>query len=255
MATKPTTHLTPEQYLEIERNAEFKSEYYQGEMFAMAGAREAHNLIAFNLATELGVQLRKRPCRAYVSDMRVLVNSTGLYTYPDLTGVCAEPQFLDDTRDTLLNPVLIVEVLSPSTERYDRGRKFEHYRSVESVAEYLLISSDRINAELYTRQHDGTWNLRAVNKLEDALQLESVGVRLTLSDLYDKVDFAGGRRLDDRLGQVRLVGAARIFRQVVAGQRVGARAGPAADLLVFADAALAFALRGVAQRLKSSLLR
>ena len=188
MATLPKTYLTPEQYLEIERKAEFKSEYYQGEMFAMAGAREPHNLIVFNVATALGPQLRNRPCRAYVADMRVRVNATGLYTYPDVTAVCAEPQFLDENRDTLLNPSLIVEVLSPSTEAYDRGRKFEHYRSVESVTEYLLLSSERVSAELYTRQPDGRWLLTAANHLEDSLDLQSVGAHLSLADLYEKVD-------------------------------------------------------------------
>ena len=190
MATHPKTYLTPEQYLEIERKAEFKSEYFQGEMFLMGGAREPHNLIVWNLAAEVGLQLRKRPCRAYVNDMRVRVGSTGLYTYPDLTALCGEPQFLDATRDTFLNPSLIVEVLSPSTEAYDRGRKFEHYRTVESVAEYLLVSSERVSAELYTRQTDGRWLLTAVSRLEDSLDLESVGVHLALADLYERVEFA-----------------------------------------------------------------
>jgi Uma2 family endonuclease len=189
MATQPKTYLTPEQYLEIERKAEFKSEYYQGEMFAMSGAREPHNLIVWNLSTELGVQLRKRPCRAYVADMRVRVGATGLYTYPDVAAVCGEPQFLDETRDTLLNPSLIVEVLSPSTEAYDRVRKFKHYRSVESVIEYLMVASESISTELYTRQPDGRWLLAAADRLEDTLDLQSVGAHLSLADLYEKVDF------------------------------------------------------------------
>src|ERR1035437_1720136 len=188
MATPSKTFLTPEQYLAIERKAEFKSEYYQGEMFAMAGAREPHNLIVWNLATELGRQLRKRSCRAYVNDMRVCVNATGMYTYPDAVVVCEEPQFLDETRDTLLNPSLLVEVLSPSTEFYDRVRKFEHYRSVESVTEYLLVSTDRVRAELYTRQPDGRWLLTTANRMEDSLDLESIGAHLSLADLYEKGD-------------------------------------------------------------------
>ena len=191
MSTQPKTLLTPEQYLEIEREAEFKSEYYQGEMFAMAGAREAHNLIAANLLAALHQQLRPRPCRVYMSDMRVRVSATGLYTYPDVTVVCGEPQFLDERRDTLLNPNLVVEVLSPSTEAYDRGRKFEHYRSIESVNEYLLVSSERVSAELFTRQPDGRFLLTAAARLEDSLDLQSVGCRLTLADLYEKVDFTG----------------------------------------------------------------
>ena len=188
MSTLQKTFLTPEQYLEIERKAEFKSEYYQGEMFAMAGAKEAHNLIAGNVYAAFHQQLRSRPCRPYMSDMRVRVSPGGLYTYPDVTIVCGEPQFLDEQRDTLLNPNLIVEVLSPSTEAYDRGRKFKHYRSVESVSEYLLVSSEQIGAELFTRQPDGGWHLITVGRMEDSLDLQSVGCRLALADVYEKVE-------------------------------------------------------------------
>jgi Uma2 family endonuclease len=188
MATNPTTRLTPEQYLEIERKAEFKSEYYKGEMFAMAGAGYAHNLITANVIATLNQQLRSSPCRALPGDMRIHVAASELYTYPDASVVCGEPRFLGDRTDTLLNPTLIVEVLSPSTESYDRGRKFEHYRSIESVAEYLLISADRMNAESYARQADGRWLLTAVSQPAGSLELQSIGVRLTLADLYDKVD-------------------------------------------------------------------
>ena len=198
MSTQPKTFLTPEQYLEIERLAEFKSEYYQGEMFAMGGAREApkaneaHNLIVGNLLAALHQQLRPRPCRVYMSDMRVRVSAAGLYTYSDVVVVCGVPQFLDEHRDTLLNPSLIVEVLSPSTEAYDRGRKCEQYRSVESVSEYLVVSADRIAATLFTRAPDGRgWFLTFALRLEDSLDLQSVGCRLTLADLYEKVDFTG----------------------------------------------------------------
>jgi Uma2 family endonuclease len=190
MATHPKTFITPEQYLEIERKAEFKSEYYQGEMFAMAGAGWTHNRLVANLIATLHQQLRSRPCQILPSDMRVQVEATGMYTYPDVIVVCGEPQFLDEKRDTLLNPSLIVEVLSPSTEIYDRIRKFEHYRSVESVSEYLMLASERVSAELYTRQPDGRWLLTAVNRLEDSLDLQSVGVHLALADLYEKVDLA-----------------------------------------------------------------
>jgi Uma2 family endonuclease len=189
MSTLPKTWLTPEQYLEIERRAEYKSEYYQGEMFAMAGAREAHNLIAGNLYAGIQAQLRSRTCRAYGSDMRVRVGATGLHTYPDVLVVRGEPQFLDGQRDTLLNPTLIAEVLSPSTEAYDRGRKFEHYRSIESLAEYLLVSSERVSAELFARQLDGRWLLTAASSLEDTLQLPTTGCRLPLAELYEKVEF------------------------------------------------------------------
>jgi Uma2 family endonuclease len=190
MSTIAKTYLTPEQYLEIERKAKFKSEYYRGEMFAMAGAREPHVLIAGNAFGELRQQLRRRQCKAYSSDMRVRVTPAGLYTYPDIVVVCGEPRFLDDTLDTLLNPTVIVEVLSESTEVYDRIGKFELYRSLDSLAEYLMISSLRVSADLYTRQPDGRWLLTPKTSLEDSLDLESVGCNLLLADLYEKVEFS-----------------------------------------------------------------
>jgi Uma2 family endonuclease len=190
MATNPKTYLTPEQYLEIERKAEFKSEYYQGEMFAMGGARWTHNRLVANLIASLHQQLHAGPCQTLPSDMRVQVDATGLYAYPDVIVVCGEPKFLDENRDTLLNPRLIVEVLSPSTEFYDRVRKFELYRSVESVSEYLLVSSVRVSTDLYTRQPDDRWLLSTATRIEDSFELQSVGARLVLSDLYEKVDLA-----------------------------------------------------------------
>jgi Uma2 family endonuclease len=195
MASQPRTFLTPEQYLAIERAAEYKSEYYAGEMFAMSGAREAHNLIQGNLYVELRRQLRQRACRFYTSDMRVRVNASGLYTYPDATALCGEPLFLDDVRDTLLNPHLIVEILSPSTEAYDRGRKFGHYRTVESLREYLLISAERVSAELFIRQADGRWLLSAATQMEEVLDLQSIGCRIALADLYEDVDLTAAARL------------------------------------------------------------
>jgi Uma2 family endonuclease len=189
VSTQPKAYLTPEQYLDIERKAEFRSEYYAGEMFAMAGATDPHNLIAVTVVAELYQQLRKRPCFTYTHDMRIRVSAAGLYTYPDIIVVCGERQFLDDRQDNLLNPTLIVEVLSPSTEAYDRGKKFEHYRSIESLREYLLISSERISADLFTRQQDGRWLLTAASRLEDVIELQSIECRLVLADVYEKVEF------------------------------------------------------------------
>jgi Uma2 family endonuclease len=196
VSTQPKTYLTPEQYLEMERAAAYKSEYFNGEMFpwgdsqtaGMAVATEHHNLIALNVGAELRQQLCQRPCKAYPSDMRVRVSATGLYTYPDASAVCGEPVFPDQRRDTLLNPALIVEVLSPSTEAYDRGRKFEHYRKIESLREYLLISSDRVHADLFVLR-EGAWVLSSADRLQDDLLLESIGCRLRLADLYEKVEF------------------------------------------------------------------
>jgi Uma2 family endonuclease len=123
--------------------------------------------------------------------MRVGVHATGLYTYPDVVVACGERRFLDERRDTLLNPSLLIEVLSPSTETYDRGKKFEHFRSIESLHEYLLVASDRVHAELYTRQPDGRWLFASADRLEDSLDLESIGCRLALADLYEKTDLPG----------------------------------------------------------------
>jgi Uma2 family endonuclease len=190
MSRLPKSYLTPEQYLEIERKAEFKSEYFQGEMFAMSGARYPHIGIVANTMRELGQQLRRGPCRPLSNDMRVRVTPTGLYTYPDVVVICGEPQFLDDTFDTLLNPTVIIEVLSESTEAYDRGQKFAQYRSLESLKEYLLISSLRVSVERYTRQPDGSWNYIAKASLEDSLDMVSVGCHLALADVYEKVDFS-----------------------------------------------------------------
>jgi Uma2 family endonuclease len=189
VSTQSNSFLTPEQYLEIERKAEFKSEYFNGEMFAMAGAKRVHNLLVAHLVRELDQRLRSRPCEVYPSDMRVHMPATGLYAYPDAVVVCGEPRFRDGEEDTLFNPGLIAEVLSPSTEAYDRGRKFDSYKSIESLREYLLVASDRIHVDLYTRQADGRWLLTSADKLEDSLTLESVGAQLTLADLYEKVEF------------------------------------------------------------------
>ena len=190
MSSQPKTLLTQEQYLEIERKAEHKSEYFQGEMFAMPGASRPHNLVAGNVIGELRGQLRRSPCEVYPSDMRVLVTATGLYTYPDVVVVCSEPRLLDDHFDTLLNPTLLVEVLSPSTEAYDRGRKFDNFQSIESLQEYLLVSADRIHADLFTRQADGGWLLTSASRLEDTLTLQSIGCHLSLADVYEKVEVA-----------------------------------------------------------------
>jgi Uma2 family endonuclease len=190
MSTLSKPHLTPEQYLEIERKAEFKSEYYQGEMFAMSGARFAHIQIVTNTSGELRQQLRGRPCQPLSSDMRVRVTPVGLYTYPDVVVVCGEPQFLDDTFDTLLNPTVIIEVHSESTEVYDRTRKLDLYRSLESLAEYVMISSLRVWVERHTRLPDGAWNYDQKTSLEDTIDLKSVDCHLRLADLYERVAFA-----------------------------------------------------------------
>jgi Uma2 family endonuclease len=190
MSTLPKTYLTPEQYLEIERKAEFKSEYYQGEMFAMAGASWAHSQIVANAVRELGNRLGDGPCQPLSNDLRVCVKPVGLYTYPDVVVVCGKPKFVENTFDTLLNPTVIIEVLSDSTEAYDRDKKFQLYRSLESLAEYVMISSKRSYVERYTREQDGTWNYSAKTSLEDTIDLRSVDCHLPLASLYKRVEFS-----------------------------------------------------------------
>jgi len=177
---------SPEEYLALERKAGFKSEYHDGFITAMAGTSREHNLITLNLGGEVRSQLKDRPCEAYVSDMRVYIDRTGLYTYPDVVVVCGEPQFLDDSVDTLLNPTMIVEVLSPTTEDYDRGKKFLHYRRLPSLREYVLVSPDRVLVERYTRQGDD-WLLTELSQIDDTLRLASIGCELPLREIYAKV--------------------------------------------------------------------
>lgn len=179
---------TPEQYLALEREAERKSEYFNGEIFAIAGASQQHNLITTNVVRELSTQLRSQPCQTYSSDMRVKVSENGLYTYPDVVVVCGEPRFEDGHRDTLLNPTVIIEVLSPSTEDYDRGRKFANYRRLESVTDYVLIAQDEIRVEHFVRQGE-QWVLSEVNDPNGIIPLTSIGGSLTLRDIYEKVEF------------------------------------------------------------------
>lgn len=179
--------MTPEQYLAMERAAETKSEFLGGEIFAMTGASRQHNKIVVNTLSALRPQLRRRPCEIYPSDMRVKVVSTGLYTYPDISLVCGQIQFEDSTQDTLLNPQVIIEVLSKSTAAYDRGEKFEHYRKIPSLVEYLLIAQERCLVEHFTRQPDDRWLLAEANSLQDVIELPSVGCKLALADVYEDV--------------------------------------------------------------------
>jgi Uma2 family endonuclease len=177
------------EYLQIERKAEFRSEYFDGEMFAMAGGTRAHSLIGINLAGEIRAALKQTDCVAYNTDLRVKIEGTGLYTYPDVSVVCGEQRFLDDDQDTLLNPTLIVEVLSDSTEAYDRGKKFEHYRQIPSCREYLLVSQKEPRIEQFIRQPDGEWILREATGLDAQIRAPSLGIILRLAEVFAKVTF------------------------------------------------------------------
>ena len=190
MSAVPKPYITPAEYLALERRAETKSEYYRGETFAMSGASREHNLIAINVGRQLSEQLRDRACEVYPSDMRVRVTPTGLYTYPDVVVVCGEPQFEDGELDTLLNPKVLFEILSPSTADYDRGGKFAQYRRLASLAEYVLISQDRPLVEHYVRQPHDQWLLSEQSGLTDTLVLPSIRCQLALSEIYLKVQLA-----------------------------------------------------------------
>jgi Uma2 family endonuclease len=189
MSSQLQSRVTSKEYLALERQAQIKSEYLNGEIFAMSGASRRHNLITVNIAAELYAQLRQQPCEVYTSDMRVKISPTGLYTYPDVVVACKEPQFEDAEIDTLLNPTLIVEVLSQSTADYDRGGKFEHYRSLDSFQEYLLVAQDRCHIVHYIRQPHHTWVLSETHLLSDHLSLPSLGGELVVSEAYAKVQF------------------------------------------------------------------
>jgi Uma2 family endonuclease len=186
MSSQPKTYLTPEEYLAAERRNEYRSEYIDGEMVAMTGASRKHNLIAVNITREISRQLKGRPCEAYASGMRVRIPARG-YTYPDLVVVCGEPRFEDDHLDTLLNPTVIIEVLSDSTERYDRGRKFGFYRTIESLAEYVLVAQDEHRTEQYAKRPDGRWLLTDHRSPEDVVELASIRCTLALGEVYEKV--------------------------------------------------------------------
>ena len=190
MTAQPAVHYTPQKYLEIERQNEFKSEYWQGDMFAMAGASEAHNLIVVNAVRELSLQLKGKPCRVYPSDMRVRIPRTPSYKYPDAIVVCGKPEFEDDKRDILLNPIVIVEVLSPSTELYDRGAKFREYRTIDSLQEYVLISQDKALIERYARQEQTRfWTLSECAGLDESFEFHAIACRLELAEVYEHVEF------------------------------------------------------------------
>lgn len=189
MSSQQKTLLTPEKYLEIERKAEFKSEYYKGEMFAMAGGTIRHGTIVINLGRELSLQLKGKPCSAYSSDVRLRVSPAGLYTYPDLMVVCGEHQYADDHKDTVLNPVVIIEVLSDSTRDYDLGRKFQLYRTLRSLGEYLTVAQDKPHIEHWIRQQENRGVLSEFNELSQSIQLTSIDCVLSLAEVYDKVDW------------------------------------------------------------------
>ena len=188
MSTVQTDLLTPAEYLEIERHSEIKHEYINGRMYAMSGASRQHIKIALNVAASLRTQLRDRNCDVYMADMRVNIDRSGKYVYPDVVAVCGEQHFEDSEVDTLLNPTAIVEVLSDTTERYDRGEKFDYYRTIASLREYVLVAQNAMRVEHYVLR-DGEWVFSALKAAEERLVLGSIGCEISLADIYENVDF------------------------------------------------------------------
>jgi Uma2 family endonuclease len=221
MAALPNAAYSPEEYLALDRAAEFKSEYHAGEILAMAGASENHDTIAVNVLTELRSRLKGGPCRPFSSDMRVHIPAADRYTYPDVTVVCGERQFADGRRDVLLNPTLVVEVLSRTTEAYNRGEKAAAYRRLPSLEEYLLIAQDRPHVEQYTRQPDGRWLLSEAEGLQAIVHLPSIGAGLALSEVYGVLR----ARMAERLLEVGHGGG--VVREPEAGGGDGLRSGGA----------------------------
>jgi Uma2 family endonuclease len=183
MAVQPKTQYTLEEYIELERSTREKHEFFRGEIFDMGGASAVHNLIVANVIGEMRQYFRRKPCQVYPGDLRVKLSPTGLYTYPDVVVVCGQPQF-EQPGETLLNPTLLVEVLSESSEAYDRGKKSEQYRTLLSLTDYLLIAQDRVLVEHYSRQPEERWLLHAANRLEDTMAIASLGCELPLSEIY-----------------------------------------------------------------------
>jgi Uma2 family endonuclease len=189
MPPEPRAELwvSPEQYLEAERRATTKSQYLNGRVLAMSGASRKHNLVVGNLVAALHRRLEGRPCEVYPSDMRLRVPETGLYTYPDVTVVCAELRLEDTHFDTLLNPTVLFEVLSPSTASDDRGWKGAHYRRIPSLEEYLLVPQDEPRVERYRRHGEAEWLITEVEGIEASVELASIGCALSLREVYERV--------------------------------------------------------------------
>ena len=186
-ATEP--RWTDADYLAFERASDVRHEYVDGVVYDMSGGTAAHALLTARLTAELGLQLRGKPCRPYSADLRVHDAETGAYTYPDLTIVCGELQLLDEHRDTLLNPTVVVEVLSPSTEAYDRSRKFAHYRRIASLRDYILVSQDAPLMEVFSRREGDAWLYTPYEGLDASAEVTSIGCTVPLAEVYAGVSF------------------------------------------------------------------
>lgn len=188
MSALPKILISEKEYLAEERKALNKSEYYKGEVFAMAGATKTHNRIVASVISTIGQYLKGKDCHYYPSDLRVHNNENTLYTYPDVIVVCGKEEYLDDELDTLLNPTVLIEVLSPSTENYDRGIKFKLYRSIPSLKNYILVSSTEHAAEVFTRNENGQWILDTAKDKGSHIHISAIDYNLSLADIYAQAD-------------------------------------------------------------------
>ena len=188
MIPRQKNKISPKEYLELEKNSEFKHEYFDGEIFAMVGAKRSHNIISSNIIGELRNGLKQTPCMVFSSDMRVKIEKIEKYTYPDIVLACDKMEFLEDELDSLINPVAIMEILSDSTEAYDRGLKFKHYQLIESLQEYILVSQYYCQVEKYIRNKDNSWNYTSFTDIEQTLKISSIKCELPLSEIYHKVE-------------------------------------------------------------------
>lgn len=183
--------MTPEEYLEFEKDSEFKHEYFDGEVFAMVGARKNHNRVSSNTSSILWNQLRSTQCDVFISDMRVKIAEIDKYTYPDIVVACDKVEFIEEELDSLVNPVVIIEILSDTTESYDRGLKFTHYRLIESLQEYILISQYHCQVEKFKRDNEkkGIWIYSSVEDINASVKIDSINCELALSEVYHRVEF------------------------------------------------------------------
>lgn len=191
MSALPKPRLTPAEYLVIEREAATKSEYLDGEVFAMAGGSSQRSIIALNVASEIRNALKGRPCVTHGPDMKVWIENSQSYVYPDVSGLCGPLETADGVADAYSNPSYVIEVLSASTETYDRSGKFHRYQTLPSLQDYVLIAQDKVAVEIFQR-HEAGWFYRSLLNLEDHLRLESVGCEVPLTEIYRNVAFTEG---------------------------------------------------------------
>ncbi|HEY8597873.1 MAG TPA: Uma2 family endonuclease [Thermomicrobiales bacterium] len=190
MPEGPAPALTPEEYLDLERASAEKHEYIEGKLVPVTGLSFQHNLIQFNLIANLKPQLPRTGCHGFGGALRVKSGAEPIYSYPDLAIVCGEPAVGTDGADTLLNPILLLEIMSPATEDYDRGEKLAHYRRIPTLEEYVLVAQESPLIEHHVRQGDGTWRWSAIAGLDETITLPTIGCTLLLADVYDGIPFA-----------------------------------------------------------------